>query len=316
VDESHRMIRPMTKADIPEARRILRLAFGTFAGVPNPENHRSDVDFIRPRWLTDASAAFVAEVDGRLVGSNFAVRWGSFGFFGPLTVHPEFWDKGVGQQLMQPVMECFERWQVTHAGLFTFAESPKHIALYQKFGFWPRFLTALMTKEVQPPSTPPEWSKFSKDPRTEHEAIIQACNHLTDALYPGLSLEREIRGVHLQGVGDTVLLWKDRELAGFAVCHVGRHTEAGDNKCYVKFGAVRPDSDSASNFQQLLDACESYADSQDVDHLDAGMNLARHEAYRCMLAHGFRIERPGVAMHRPNEPGYSRPGVYAIDDLR
>jgi hypothetical protein len=45
-------------------------------------------------------------------------------------------------------MECFRTWGVQHAGLFTFAHSPKHITLYQKFGFWPRFLTAVMPKPV------------------------------------------------------------------------------------------------------------------------------------------------------------------------
>ena len=35
-----------------------------------------------------------------------------------------------------------------------------------------------------------------------------------------------------------------------------------------------------------------------------------------MLTHGFRTDIQGVAMHRPNEPGYSRPGVYLIDDWR
>ena len=310
------MIRPLRKDDIPEARRILRLAFGTYAGHPDPESRRADVDLVRPRWLTDASTAFAAEVDGKLVGSNFAVRWGSVGFFGPLTVHPDLWGQGIGQQLMQPVMECFEKWKVTHTGLFTFAESPKHIALYQKFGFWPRFLTALMTKEVQPAAKETRWSRFSKSPRTGQDSIVQACSRLTDAIYPGLDLEREIRAVQTQGVGDTVLIWKNDELTGFAVCHCGRHTEAGENKCYIKFGAVSPDSDSVQHFDQLLDACEAFADSENLEHLDAGMNLSRHEAYRRLLERGFRTERTGVAMHRPNEPGYSRPGVFVIDDLR
>ncbi len=45
-------------------------------------------------------------------------------------------------------MDIFEKWGVREAGLFTFAHSPKHIGLYQKFGFWPRFLTAVMSKNV------------------------------------------------------------------------------------------------------------------------------------------------------------------------
>jgi hypothetical protein len=35
-----------------------------------------------------------------------------------------------------------------------------------------------------------------------------------------------------------------------------------------------------------------------------------------MLARGFRAELLGVAMEKPNEAGYNRPGVYLIDDWR
>jgi hypothetical protein len=35
-----------------------------------------------------------------------------------------------------------------------------------------------------------------------------------------------------------------------------------------------------------------------------------------MVARGFRTVIQGVAMHRPNEVGYSRAGVYILDDWR
>jgi hypothetical protein len=35
-----------------------------------------------------------------------------------------------------------------------------------------------------------------------------------------------------------------------------------------------------------------------------------------MQARGFRTVMQGVSMHRPNEPGWSRPEVWAMDDLR
>jgi hypothetical protein len=40
------------------------------------------------------------------------------------------------------------------------------------------------------------------------------------------------------------------------------------------------------------------------------------EAYQQILAMGFRTDFQGVEMHRPNEPGYSRPGAFVIDDWR
>jgi hypothetical protein len=53
-----------------------------------------------------------------------------------------------------------------------------------------------------------------------------------------------------------------------------------------------------------------------MPNLLAGVNLARNEAYRQMVSRGFRATRHGVAMHRPNEAGYSRTGVYVLDDWR
>ena len=109
-------IRQLQQPDLDAARRVIRLAFGTLIAVPDPENFRIDTDYATTRWKADPTAAFVAEMDGEIVGSNFATRWGSVGFFGPLTVRPGLWDKGIGQQLMQPILDCFEQWKLTHAG--------------------------------------------------------------------------------------------------------------------------------------------------------------------------------------------------------
>jgi hypothetical protein len=36
----------------------------------------------------------------------------------------------------------------------------------------------------------------------------------------------------------------------------------------------------------------------------------------CRVAFGFRRDVQGVAMHRPNEPGYSTSDSFVIDDWR
>src|SRR5271170_1048418 len=162
--ELHVSIRSMQQADLVEVRRIFRIAFGTFIGVPDPEAFWADREYIFTRWRADPRAALVAEVNGRVAGSNFATRWGSFGFFGPLTVRPELWNQHIAQKLLGPTMDLFEKWGVREAGLFTFAHSPKHVGLYQKFGFWPRYLTALMTYTpvVKPADAPTVLSALTK----------------------------------------------------------------------------------------------------------------------------------------------------------
>jgi predicted N-acetyltransferase YhbS len=309
-------VRAIEERDLPAADRIFRLAFGTFLGLPDPTNFSGDADFIRTRWLADPSAVFGAELDGELVGTNFMTRWGSVGFFGPLTIRPDLWDKGIAQLLLVPTMDLFAAWGVQHAGLFTFASSAKHVGLYQKFGFWPRFLTALMEKPIGTESTSTQWTRFSLLSGPEKLACREACRELTSSIYDGLDLEREILAVDAQRLGDTLLTWSGSHLVGLAVCHAGPGTEAGTGKCYVKFGCARGGPSAGREFRRLLNACREFGLSVRASTLVAGVNLARLEAYREMLQAGFKTTAQGVAMQRNADPGYNRPEVFVMDDWR
>src|SRR5690348_11936668 len=69
---------------------------------------------------------------------------GSVGFFGPITVRPDRQAQGIGNDLVGAVIAQLDSWGTRHAGLFTFPQSAMHLALYYKFGFNARFLTAVM----------------------------------------------------------------------------------------------------------------------------------------------------------------------------
>ena len=310
-------IRPLEERDLDEADRIMRTAFGTYLRAPNPIEVFGDGDWVHTRYHADPSAAFCAELDGEVVGSNFATRWGSFAFFGPLTVRVDLWDRGIATRLMAPVMELFERWGVRHAGLFTWPESPKHIGLYNKFGFWPQQLNPLLATEISAPAREAAYETFSAArERGLAGDILAKCRELTGVIYEGLDLEREIVAADRQGLGETILLADDDELAGFAVCHCGPGTEAGSGACFVKFAAVSPGDGAEARFEALLDACEALAGERGLSRLMAGVNTARHGAHRTMLERGYRAMINGVTMLRPNEPAYNRPDAYVIDDLR
>ena len=309
-------VRPLREDELDEADRIFRLAFGTFLGLPDPIAFMGDAGLVRTRWRADPAAAFAAELDGALVGSNFAANWGSFGFLGPLTVHPDLWDRGIARRLLEATMSRFEEWGTRHVGLFTFPQSPKHLGLYQAFGFWPQCLTPVMSTAVGGRRDAAGWSGYGALPEREREGYLSACRELTDAIYPGLDLTGEIRAVEDQRLGETVLVGQGERLDGFAVCHCGPGTEAGGGTCFVKFGAARPGPGAGAAFERMLDACEGLAATRGLGRLMAGVNTARQEAYRRMLARGFRADLVGVAMERPDEPGYNRADVYVIDDWR
>jgi GNAT superfamily N-acetyltransferase len=309
-------VRPLVEEDLDSADRIMRVAFGTFRGLPDPSTAYGDAEYVRTRFRAAPDCAWVADVGGDVVGSVFAARWGSFGFFGPLTIHPQYWDRRVGSRLLEPVLEAFERWQVRQAGLFTFPMSPKHLGLYQKHGFWPRFLTVVMAKPVAADAGGP-YTLFSRLPAAREAAALEEIRALTNSVFAGLDLEREILAAKAQGIGDTVLLRSKGELAGMAVCHRGAGSEAGSGACYAKFGAVRPGADAADRFEQLLEACEAFAAGSGLARLVAGVNTGRLDAYRRMLGRGFRADQIGISMHLlPESPDFDTPDHYVIDDLR
>ena len=305
-------IRPLRESDFPEADRIFRLAFGTFIGLPDPLAFAGDADWTRTRFASDPAAAFAAELDGRLAGSNFATTWGSVGFFGPLSVRPDLWNAGVAKHLLAPTMELLDARGCTLQGLFTFAQSPKHVGLYQRFDFWPRHLAAVMAR----PSTgaPPAagWTLFSE----AGDAALPAIRSLTDAVYEGFDPTIELRSVRTQRLGDTVLLRDGDRVVGLAVCHCGAGSEAGGGACSVKVGAVAPGAGAGERFERLLDACAAFAVSRGLGSVVAGVDTAQRDAYRRMIARGFQTVIQGVVMVRRDEVGLGRPDRHVLSDWR
>jgi len=126
------IIPPLEGADVAAADRVMRVAFGTMIGLPDPAVSLGDASYVRNRWQAAPGAAFVAELDGQVVRSNFATRWGSLGLFGPVTTRPDLWDHGIAGRLIEPGMARFSEWQVRLAGLFTSPSRAKHLGLYHR----------------------------------------------------------------------------------------------------------------------------------------------------------------------------------------
>jgi len=296
-------IRPLEHGDLAVADRICRLAFGTFLRVPEPELFFGDTAYVRTRYEASNTVALAAVIDDEVVGSNFVTRWGDVAFFGPLSVRVDLWDGGIATALMRATMDVFSQWKTKHAALFTWVDSAKHHGLYQKFGFYPTFLTAVMSKDVSATNTV-AWTTLS-----EAGDLTDECRAESDTVYPGLDLSGEIDSLTKQQLGDVVVT-----RGGFAVCHVGVGTEAGRGACFVKFAAVRPCA--AGSFTELLDGIEAYAARAGAERVVAGVNMGRLEAYRILIDRGFRTDLTGVAMQQDGDVAYNRPDRYVIDDWR
>jgi hypothetical protein len=139
-----------------------------------------------------------------------------------LTIAPEYWDRAIAQRLRDSTMELSAAWKTHHVGLFTFAQSTKHVGLYQKYGFWPRFLTAIMSSPVNPASDSRS-TRVSGVGNKDLPSIMRAVGELTNAVYPGLDLSLAIEAVLAQRLADTVLIEDGVGLQAVAVRHTGVH---------------------------------------------------------------------------------------------
>ena len=310
----------LKRTELEEADRIFRLAFGTFIGLPNPADFMGDRNMLISRWHAPHVQALAAREDGRLIGTNVLTRWGSFAFFGPLTILPEYWDRGIAQRLLEATVKIFDQKGPKHTALFTFANSAKHVGLYQKFGYWPGYLTALMNYAPQPTATPPARKShppvhLSTLPRSQREQAIAACARLTNQIDKGLDLGDEIRSLLKHKIGEVVLTYTRNTLDGFALCLHGPGSEGGTKTCYIKFAAARSGERAGERFDSLLDACDAFAIARGVP-IEAGMNFAREDAYRRMRAHGFRAYAQGVSMQRPHQHRHNHSDAYVIEDWR
>ena len=130
-------LRPIEPADRDEAARII---FEAFAGIH--DHHRFERDFPTPEAAAQLAGAFiahpsiwgvVAELDGRIVGSNFIDERGPIRGVGPITVDPAAQASGVGRRLMEAVLER----GAGAAGirLLQDAFNTRSLALYASLGF-------------------------------------------------------------------------------------------------------------------------------------------------------------------------------------
>ena len=102
-------VRPIEPADRDEAARIV---YEAFAGIH--DHHRFARDFPTIDAAAELTTGFiahpsiygvVAEIDGRIVGSNFLDERGPIRGVGPITVDPAAQGHGVGRALMQAVLD-------------------------------------------------------------------------------------------------------------------------------------------------------------------------------------------------------------------
>lgn len=132
-------LRPATPEDARQCGEICYNAFRTIS-----EEHNFPPDFPSPEvaiaFLSEYIAnpgiyGVVAEVDGRVVGSNFVDERSVIAGIGPITVDPAVQNRAVGRELMQHILARVAERRFHGTRLVQAAYHNRSLSLYAKLGF-------------------------------------------------------------------------------------------------------------------------------------------------------------------------------------
>ena len=169
-------LRPGTPEDAKQCGEICYRAFRTIS-----EEHNFPPDFPSPEvaiaFLSEFMAhpkiyGIVAELDGRIVGSNFVDERSIIAGIGPITVDPAVQNRAVGRELMQHVLARVAERRFPGTRLVQAAYHNRSLSLYTKLGFAAR--EPLSTMQGQPLGL--QIPGYAVRPATEGD--LDACNQV------------------------------------------------------------------------------------------------------------------------------------------
>jgi GNAT superfamily N-acetyltransferase len=130
----------LRRAEAGDAEVCGQILFEAFGGLHDQHGFPRDFPAVEgavglmERWIGRRSVwGVVAEIDGRIVGSNFLDERDPIRGVGPITVAPEAQDTGVGRSLMEAVLERGRG--ATGIRLLQDAFNMRSLSLYESLGF-------------------------------------------------------------------------------------------------------------------------------------------------------------------------------------
>jgi len=322
-------IRRVRKGDLSKVRDVIEQAFGDFferqVGT-RPRQVFGGAQYVHHRWLMEPWGCFVAEEgDGKIVGAAVAVVWGTLGLVGPIAVLTHYQNQDIGQQLLTACQGFFDENRATLQGVATYPYSPKHLVLYQKFGYRPRGLVAITSKHLdrreivhatKGPRPGVGVRRYSSLEEAKKKPAMLKFRRITNSFWRGMDVGKEVEIVDGLALGDTLLLEKGRELIGFAIVHMPPNSEAPHGAAYIKFLAIDPRHKRPEHLQALLSAVEEMAAGAQLAQVVTPVYTYYWTAYQTLLARGYHVDFTMVRMKRGKQESDEDGNDLVLDDWR
>ena len=271
-------IRSGTPADADASGTICYDAFKTISEthgfVPDFPSPEVAIDVLRRMLANPKFYSVVAELDGRIVGSNFLDERNAIAGVGPITVDPAVQNRTIGRRLMDAVHERAIRRNFAGVRLIQAGFHTRSLSLYAKLGYDVREHLACMQGNALGVSI----ERHVVRPATE--ADMDNCNRLC----------QQVHGHHRGGeLGDAI-----EKRSATVVEHDGRIT--GYTTVIGFFGHALGETNK--DLKALIGAAEEFAGPGFL------LPTRNGDLLRWCLSNGLRITQPMTLMSKGlyNEP--------------
>ncbi len=265
-------LRPGKPEDAAICGTICYEAFKTIAEhhdfPPTYSSPELSIDRMVARLNHPGFYAVVAELDGRVIGSNFLDERSPIAGLGPITVDPTVQNRSIGRHLMQDVLDRASRQSPLGVRLMHAAYHTRALSLYAKMGFAARDIVAKVT------GTPTALQLPGYTVRPATLADLDAGNTICQDVH-GHNRSGELRDAIEQG--HATVVERDGHISGYA-------TTIG-----VSGHAV---GKTTADIQALIGA------ATDLERGSFLVPLRNPELFGWCLEQGFRVAVPETLMSR------------------
>jgi predicted N-acetyltransferase YhbS len=170
------VLRPGAPADATACGTICYEAFKAVCTAhnfpPDFSSAEAAIDLLSMLFADPRFYSVVAELDGRIVGSNFLDERSCIAGLGPITVDPTVQNSGIGARLMQDAIDRAARRQAAGVRLLQSSFHNRSLCLYTKLGFRTREPVSILQGK-------PLGLKFpGYEVRSATAADVAACNRI------------------------------------------------------------------------------------------------------------------------------------------
>ena len=265
-------LRPGTAEDSTTCGTLGYEAFKAISETHNftPDFPSPDVAIGLLTWMLSHPGFYsvVAELDGRIVGSNFLDERSTIAGLGPLTIDPAVQNRAIGRRLMEDVHERAAQKNFAGVRLVQAAYHTRSLSLYAKLGYDVREPLACLQGSALNVTIP------GRTARAARESDLEACNLVC----------RQVHG-HDRG-GD--LLDAIKQGAASVIEHEGRVT--GYSTGIAFFGHAVGETNG--DIQALIGAAREFAGPGFL------LPTRNSELFRWCLQHGLRVIQPMTLMSK------------------